>query len=71
MSLINSMQLFNILHTEDSSVDVGLNWIDVDQCHIAYRFNEDDQEDIEFHMMMSREQLEDMLAFLTDKLRSS
>lgn len=71
MSLINSMQLFNILSTEDSCVDVGLNWIDIDQCHLAYRFNEDDQEDIEFHIMMSREQLQDMVDFLTDKLRSS
>jgi hypothetical protein len=68
MSLIQTMTLFNITHDESSSVDIGGNWIEQDQCHVALRFNEDDQEDIEFHMLLGRENLEILRDFLNEKI---
>lgn len=68
MSLINKMELQNIIHDESSSVDIGANWIDADQCHVALRFNEDDQEDIEFHMILGIDNLIVLRDFLTEKI---
>jgi len=68
MSLINQMQLQNIIHDESSSVDIGANWVDDDMCHIAFRFNEDGEEDIEFHMLLGRENLLVLQEFINQKL---
>ena len=68
MSLIDQMQLYNITHDESSSVDIGANWIDEDQCHVALRFNEDGEEDIEFHMLLGRENLLILQEFINQKL---
>ena len=68
MSLKDSMILTNIMHDETSCVDIGANWIEPDACHVALRFNEDDEEDIEFHMLMSSENLETLKKFIEYKL---
>ena len=68
MSLINTMRLQNIIHDESSSVDIGGNWVDDDMCHIAFRFNEDGEEDIEFHMLLAKENLETLREFIDTKI---
>jgi hypothetical protein len=62
------MILTNITCDETSGVDIGGNWIEHDQCHVALRFNEDDEEDIEFHMILARENLETIKEFIEYKL---
>ena len=69
MSLRDKMLLTNIMCNEDSGVDVGGNWIEQDACHVAFRFNQDDQEDIEFHMLMSSENLESLRDWIDYKLK--
>lgn len=68
MSLREQMTLTNITCDESSGVDIGGNWIEDDVCHIALRFNEDDEEDIEFHMLLARENIETLRDFLNYKL---
>ena len=68
MSLKDEMILTNIMCDETSSVDIGGNWIEQNACHIALRFNEDDEEDIEFHMLMARENLELLKEWIDFKL---
>ena len=68
MSLRDQMILTNIMHDESSCVDVGGHWIDDDECHIAFRFNEDDEDDIEFHLKMNRDSIVILRDFLNLKL---
>jgi len=68
MSLLKQMQLVNIMHDESSAVDVGGNWIDDDECHIAFRFDQDNEDDIEFHLKMSRNSILLLRDFLNVKL---
>ncbi len=68
MSLIEKMQLVNITHDESSSVDIGGNWIEDDMCHVALRFNEDGEDDIEFHMLLGRQNLLALQEFISQKL---
>lgn len=58
MSLKDEMILTNITCDDSSGVDAGGKWIDNDNCHFALRFNEDDEEDVEFHMLLAVENLE-------------
>jgi hypothetical protein len=62
------MQLVNIMNDETSAVDVGGNWIDDDECHIAFRFDQDNEDDIEFHLKMSRNSILLLRDFLNVKL---
>lgn len=68
MALYDIMPLLNLMSTETSCVDVGANWIESDQVHLAFRFNEDDEEDIEFHLVMDADTLKLLRDFLNDKL---
>lgn len=68
MALYDIMPLLNLMCDETSSVDVGANWIEPDQVHVAFRFNEDDAEDIEFHMLMTADTLRLFRDFLSSKL---
>jgi hypothetical protein len=68
MSLLKQMQLVNIMNDETSAVDVGGNWIDDDECHIAFRFDQDNEDDIEFHLKMSRNSILLLRDFLNVKL---
>jgi hypothetical protein len=65
---MHEMILTNIMHDESSCVDIGGNWIEADACHVALRFNEDDEEDVEFHMLMSSENLRMLRAWIDYKL---
>lgn len=68
MALYDIMPLLNLMSDETSCVDVGANWVDTDQVHVAFRFNEDDEDDIEFHMLMTADTLELFRDFLSSKL---
>ena len=56
------------MNDETSAVDVGGNWIDDDECHIAFRFDQDNEDDIEFHLKMSRNSILLLRDFLNVKL---
>lgn len=68
MALYDIMPLLNLMSNETSSVDVGANWIESDQVHLAFRFNEDDQEDVEFHLLMDADTLQLLGDFIQSKL---
>ena len=56
------------MNDETSAVDVGGNWIDDDECHITFRFDQDNEDDIEFHLKMSRNSILLLRDFLNVKL---
>jgi hypothetical protein len=58
----------NVTSDETSSVDVGGKWLDAEMCHFGFRFTEDDQEDVEFHMLLDRYSLETLRDFIDYKL---
>ena len=68
MSLKDEMTLTNIACDETSGVDIGGNWIEADACHVVLRFNEDDEADIEFHMILGRENLQLLKDWIDVKL---
>lgn len=68
MALYDIMPLLNLMSNETSCVDVGANWIESDQVHLAFRFNEDDAEDVEFHLLMDADTLVLLRDFINDKL---
>lgn len=71
MKLRDQMVLTNIAAGEDSAIDIGGNWIEDDICHVALRLNEDDQEDIEFHMLLTTENLQILRDWIEYKLAES
>lgn len=68
MKLRDLMPLTNITCDETSGVDIGGKWLGADMCHIAFRFNEDDKDDVEFHMLLDRYDLETLRDFIEMKL---
>lgn len=68
MALYDIMPLLNLMSNETSSVDVGANWVETDQVHLAFRFNEDDEEDVEFHLLMDADTLQLLGDFIQSKL---
>jgi hypothetical protein len=68
MRLRDIMQMRNITSDETSSVDVGGKWLDPEMCHVGFRFTEDDEEDVEFHMLLDRADIEVLREFFNDIL---
>jgi hypothetical protein len=57
-----------ITSDETSSVEVGGKWLDGEMCHVGFRFNEDDEPEVEFHMLLDRYSLEALRDFVEHKL---
>jgi len=60
--------MFNLTHNEDSCVDVGGVWTGPDEFELHFRFNTDDEEDIEMFILLSHAELQGFVRFLDQKL---
>jgi len=60
--------VFNLTHNEDSSVDVGGVWTGPDEFELSFRFNSDDQEDLNIHLILTREEVDILQDWLQRKL---
>ena len=60
--------MFNLTHNEDSSVDIGGVWVGPDEFELTFRINADDQEDLNIHLILSSEEIEQFVAYLQSKL---
>lgn len=60
--------MFNLTHNEDSAVDIGGVWTGPDEFELTFRFNQDDQEDIELFLILSHCELQAFVRYLDGKL---
>jgi len=63
--------MFNLTHNEDSSVDVGGVWTGPDEFELSFRFNADDQEDLNIHLILTREEVDILQDWLQQKLANN
>jgi hypothetical protein len=63
--------MFNLTHDESSAIDVGGIWTGPDEFELTFRFNQDDEPDLEIHFILNREEVEILTAYLADKLAYS
>jgi len=63
--------MFNLTHDESSAVDVGGVWTGPDEFELHFRFNEDDQEDVEIYLILSHGELQGLVRFLDQKLTAN
>lgn len=63
--------MFNLTHNEDSCVDVGGVWTGPDEFELHFRFNTDDQEDIEMFIILSHSELQGFVRYLDSKLTAN
>jgi hypothetical protein len=50
--------MINLTHNETSAVDIDLIWLGEDNFKLVIRFNEDDEDDINIEMQLTKEELE-------------
>ena len=60
--------MFNLTHNEDSSVDVGGVWSGPDEFEFYIRLNADDQEDLNIHLILTREEVDILQDWLQRQL---
>ena len=60
--------MFNLTHDESSAVDIGGVWTGPDEFELHFRLNADFQEDIEIHLVLSRDELQALVKYLDSKL---
>jgi hypothetical protein len=60
--------MFNLTHNEDSGVDVGGVWTGPDEFELSFRFNADDQEDLNIHLILTREEVDILQDWLQRQL---
>jgi|TARA_R110000868_G_scaffold219067_1_gene469901 hypothetical protein len=60
--------MFNLTHNEDSSVDIGGVWVGPDQFEFHFKFNQDDQEDLEVFLILTHAELKGFARYLDQKL---
>jgi len=60
--------VFNLTHDESSAVDIGGVWTGPDEFELHFRLNSDSQEDIEIHLVLSRDELRSLIKYLDNKL---
>jgi hypothetical protein len=60
--------MFNLTHNEDSAIDIGGVWTGPDEFELTFRFNQDDEPDLEIHFILNREEVEILTSYLADKL---
>lgn len=60
--------MFNLTHNEESSVDIGGVWTGPDEFELSFRINQDDEEDLNIHLILSSEEIEQFVAYLQSKL---
>jgi len=60
--------MFNLTHDESSAVDIGGVWTGPDEFELHFRFNQDDQEDFNLHIILNRDELRAFVRYLDSKL---
>jgi len=60
--------MLNLTHNEDSAIDIGGIWTGPDEFELHFRFNRDDEEDIEIFLMLSHDELQTLVRYLDSKL---
>ena len=60
--------MFNLTHNEDSSVDIGGVWTGPDEFELHFKFNTDNQDDIEVFLTLSHNELQTLVRYLDNKL---
>jgi hypothetical protein len=60
--------MFNLTHDDSSAVDVGGVWTGPDEFELTFRFNHDDEDDLVIHLILNKEEVEILTAYLADKL---
>jgi hypothetical protein len=60
--------VFNLTHDESSAVDIGGVWTGPDEFELHFRFNQDDEEDIEIHIILNHDELRGLVRYLDQKL---
>ena len=60
--------MFNLTHNEDSAIDVGGVWTGPDEFELHFRFNEDDEEDLDIYLVLSHDELQTFVRYLDTKL---
>jgi len=63
--------VFNLTHDESSAVDIGGVWTGPDEFELHFRFNADDEEDLEIHIILNHEELKGLVRYLDQKLTAN
>lgn len=60
--------MFNLTCNEDSGVDVGGIWVGPDEFELHFRLNADDKEDLNIHLILTREEVDILQDWLQRQL---
>jgi hypothetical protein len=60
--------MFNLTHDDSSAVDIGGIWTGPDEFELTFRLNHDDEDDLVIHLILNKEEVEILTAYLADKL---
>jgi len=60
--------MFNLTHDESSAIDVGGVWTGPDEFELHFRFNQDDEGDVQIHLILTEEELEMFAGYLQSRL---
>ena len=63
--------MFNLTHDESSAIDVGGIWTGPDEFELHFRFNADDQEDLEIFLVLSQGELQGLVRYLDQLLTNN
>ena len=63
--------MFNLTCDEESGVDVGGIWTGPDQFELTFRLNHDDEEDVNIHLILTREEVDILQDWLLKKLEQN
>ena len=60
--------MFNLTHDESSAIDVGGVWTGPDEFELHFRFNQDDEGDVQIHLILTTEEVEMFAGYLQSRL---
>lgn len=60
--------MFNLTHNEDSAIDIGGVWTGPNEFELHFKFNNDNQDDIEVFLILSYDELQTFVRYLDNKL---
>ena len=60
--------MFNLTRDESSAIDVGGVWTGPDEFELHFRFNQDDEGDVQIHLILTTEEVEMFAGYLQSRL---
>ena len=60
--------VFNLTHDESSAVDIGGVWTGPNEFELHFRFNNDNDDDVELHLILTYDELKGLTSYLDNKL---